>query len=295
MSRPIPVWRSLLFVPVTVPRFVETAHTRGADGCILDLEDAVAPGEKAHARTLVAGAAASIAARGLDVLVRINRPWRLAVRDVEHSVSPHVCALALPKVADAGHVRGLAEVVGEVERERGLEVGHTRLVVMVETVEALPEARAIAAAHPRVAGITLGGEDFSVSAGMTPQPDLLVGPSQEVLFAARAAGCLALGLIGSIAEFRDLDAFRVAVEMAAHLGFEGSFCIHPAQVPVLNEVFSPSPDVVARARALVAAYDRALAEGLGAIELDGRMIDVPVADRARAVVEMAERIAARGR
>ncbi len=292
-ARGLPLWRSLLFVPVTVPRFVESAPTRGADGCILDLEDAIAPGDKARARTLVADAAASIAGHGLDVLVRINRPWRLALRDVEAAVGPHVTALALPKVADAGHVRGLAEVVEEVERERGLAAGHTRLVAMIETVEALPHARAIAVAHPRVVAMTLGGEDFCASAGMEPDPELLKSPSLEVLFAARAAGITPLGLVGSIAEFRDLDAFRAGVVMARRLGFEGSFCIHPAQVPVLNEAFSPAPEAVERARAIVAAYDRALAEGSGAIELDGAMIDVPVAERARATVAMAERIAQR--
>ena len=111
--------------------------------------------------------------------------------------------------------------------------------------------------------------------------------------AARAAGRVPLGLVGSIAEFRDLDAFRAGVEAARRPGFEGSFCIHPAQVPIVNEAFSPTPAAIAEARAIVAAYDRALTDGKGAIELDGRMIDVPVAERARAVVALAERLAVR--
>src|ERR671937_1709529 len=113
------MWRSLLYVPVTSERFVAKAHTRGADAIILELEDAVAPSEKARARGLVAEAAASVSQGGADVLVRINRPWRLAVRDVEAAVGPGVRGLVLPKVDSAEHVLALAESAADVEQERG--------------------------------------------------------------------------------------------------------------------------------------------------------------------------------
>ena len=286
-----PVWRSMLFVPANVERFVQQAHTRNADAYILDLEDAVAPSEKANAREKVSDAAATIASNGCDVLVRINRPWRMAVRDMERAVGKNVTALVLPKVADASHLRATAEVVAELEREIGLPLGHTKLVPMIETVAALPESRAIAAADPRVAAIVLGGEDFSASAGISPEAEALHGPNQEVLMAAHASGCLGLGVVGSIAEFNDLGKFRSSVERARRLGAQGSFCIHPAQVAVLNEVFSPPPEVVSAAKALVGSYDKAIAEGSGAIVHEGKMIDVPVAERARELVARAERIA----
>src|SRR5919198_6192040 len=114
------MWRSLLYVPVTSERFVAKAHTRGADAIILELEDAVAPSEKERARALVPDAAARVAQNGAEVLVRINRPWRLAVRDVEAAVGPHVRGLVLPKVDSAEHVLAVAEVVADVERERGV-------------------------------------------------------------------------------------------------------------------------------------------------------------------------------
>src|SRR5690606_23467456 len=101
----LPLWRSILFVPANAPRFVEKAHERGADAIIIDLEDAVAPAEKANARALVPEVAAKVGRAGAGVLVRINRPWRLAVRDLEAAVSPAVAAIALPKTEDAGHVR----------------------------------------------------------------------------------------------------------------------------------------------------------------------------------------------
>jgi citrate lyase subunit beta/citryl-CoA lyase len=290
-GKELPLWRSMLFVPANVERFVNTAHTRGADAYILDLEDAIAPSEKESARKLAAAAASTIAAHRVDVLVRINRPWRLGLRDIEQSVGPDVCALVLPKVDDAEHVRAIAEVLDELERERGLTPGHTQLVPMIESAEALPRVVEIASAQDRVVAIVLGAEDFSASAGMAPDPDLLFGPNQQVLLAAHAAGCLPLGVVGSIAEFQDLDRYRQSVVTARRLGARGSFCIHPTQVAVLNEVFSPSPDAVQAARSLVDAYDQAWAEGLGAIVHEGKMIDVPVANRARAVLAAADQIA----
>src|SRR5919198_5441595 len=112
------MWRSLLYVPVTSERFVAKAHTRGADAIILELEDAVAPSQKKRARGLVQAAAATVSQGGADVLVRINRPWRLAVRDIEAAIGPNVRGLVLPKVDSAEHVLALAEVAASVEAEQ---------------------------------------------------------------------------------------------------------------------------------------------------------------------------------
>ena len=120
----LPVWRSLLFVPVTAKRFVDGAARRGADAIILDLEDSVAASEKERARAPVPEAAEIVSRGGADVVVRINRPLRLAVRDIETAVGPGVLALALPKVDSPEHVRLLAEIVDEVEAERGMALGH---------------------------------------------------------------------------------------------------------------------------------------------------------------------------
>lgn len=292
-ARQLPLWRSMLFVPANVARFVNAAHTRGADAYIIDLEDAVAPNQKNSARKLVASAASTIASHDVDVLVRINRPWRLAVRDIEESVSEEVTALVLPKADSPEHIRAVAETVDDLERERGLAAEHTQLVPMIESVAALPRCLEIAAAHSRVVGMVLGGEDFTASAGIEPDPDLLLGPNQHVLMAAQATGRLPLGIVGSIGQYQDLDKYRESVIGARRLGARGSFCIHPVQVPILNEVFSPSREEVEAARDLVFAYDRALADGRGAIVHNGKMVDVPVADRARAVLAAAEQIAAK--
>src|ERR1700761_6469326 len=133
MREDLPVWRSLMFVPVNVEKFVRTGADRGADGIILDLEDAVAPSQKDHARTLIAGAIPEVSRKGADVLVRVNRPWRMLVRDIEAAVIPGVNALVLTKVDSPEHVHACEEIVAELEAERGLPEGGMKFLVLVET------------------------------------------------------------------------------------------------------------------------------------------------------------------
>ncbi len=289
-----PVWRSLLYVPVNVDRFVDKAHTRGADGIILDLEDSVPPSEKEHARTLIDAAAKKVSRNGADVLVRINRPIELAVRDIEAAVSPRICALKLPKIESASHVRLIAELVGELEAARGITVGSTWLLPMVETADAFFTINDIAKAHPRVYTVLLGGEDFALDCGFVPDPEVFQYPKQQSIFAARAAGLTPMGLIGTVADYSDLDGFRAVVRHSAKFGFEGASCIHPANVPILNEEFSPNPEDVAYARKVIEADAAMAAAGRGSFEMDGKMIDIPIVIRAQRLIARADRIAARG-
>jgi citrate lyase subunit beta / citryl-CoA lyase len=289
----MPVWRSLLFVPVTARKFVDGAAARGADAIILDLEDSVTPAEKSRARTLLQEAAEIVSRGGADVLVRINRPLRLAIPDIEAAISPRVQALALPKVESANHLRLLAEAIDEIEAERGMAAGSTKLLAMVETADAFFEMPAIARAHSRVVAMTLGAEDFSLSVGMLPEAEGLFFPKQQMIIAARSAGILPLGFLGTVADFRDLAAFRGTVQRSRRLGFLGAACIHPSQIAILNEEYAPPADDVAHAERVVAAYEKATAQGVGAITVDGKMIDVPVVERAQALLERHRAIAAR--
>lgn len=279
-----PFWRSLLYVPVISSRFVDKAHTRGADAIQLDLEDSVPAGEKERARQLLPAAVDRLDGLGCDVVVRINRPWRLAVRDLEAAVRPGVRALALPKVGSAEHVRAVDEIIAELEQAAGIPVGATRIIAMVETTDGLFQMRDIAGACPRVMALNLGSEDFATSAGITPEPDLLAVPNQMTVYAARAAGILPLGLVSTVASYADEDAFREIARQSRRVGFVGASAIHPKQVTIINEEFSLSDAEVDRARRLVSAYDAALADGTGAIEFEGTMVDEPVAQRARALL-----------
>ncbi len=287
MRDDLPTWRSLLFVPVTAEKFVRTGADRGADGIILDLEDAVAPSQKERARTLIADAIPQVARKGGDVLVRVNRPWRLLVRDLEAAVIPGVAALMLTKVDSAEHVQAVAEIVAELEAERGLSAGGIKFVVLVETAAGFFRIEAIAKAHPRVVALSLGTEDFTADVGMLPDPEALFYPKQHTLFAARAAGILPMGFVGSIADFRDQEAFRVIVRRSKRLGFVGASAIHPLQVPVLNEEFGVTEAEVDRAQRMIDAYEGAFAQGIGAVQFEGAMIDVPVVERAKNVLRRA--------
>lgn len=289
----LPVWRSMLYVPVIVQRFVAGAADRGADAIILDLEDSVPPAEKARARMLLSEAVAAVGRRGADVLVRVNRPWRLLVPDVEAAAIAGVRALALPKVDTAEHVAAVAEILDELEAERGLPSGGIRLLPMIETAAAVFRVPAIAGSHPRVVAITVGAEDLALSAGMLPEAEGLFLPKQLAILAARAAGILPLGFLGTVADYGDAAAFRAVIRRSRRLGFAGAACIHPSQITILNEEFRPARDEVARAERLVAAYEAAAAAGQGAVAFEGRMIDAPVVERARQLLHTAAAVASR--
>ena len=291
-GRILPVWRSLFFVPVTSDKFVDTAHTRGADAIILDLEDSVALARKQEARERLAAAAEKVARGGTDILVRINRPWRHAIRDLEAAISPRIAGLLLSKVANAHHVQVISQIVGEIEAERGMSVGSTYLIVLVETAEAYPRMEEIANADPRVVAMSLGSEDFTASCGMVPDDDGLYVPKMQMLVLARGAGIIPLGFIGTIADYKDLDGMRRAAQRARKLGFMATTCIHPGQIAIVNEAYGPTVAEVDVARRVVAAAAKADTAGLGAVELDGKMVDQPVVDRARGVLERNEQIMA---
>jgi citrate lyase subunit beta / citryl-CoA lyase len=282
-------------VPAISDRFVDSALKQPADVLQIDLEDSVGPDRKDEARLRVAAIADRFAAAGREVTVRVNRPWRLLVRDLEATVRASVLAIALPKVPDASFVRQVAEVLDELERERGLHAGHTRIITMVEDAEGLAHLDAIAAAHPRVVGQIVGGEDLSVSLGSSVDDDAMYVPNVMNLRAARRAGVLPIGFIGSVADYRDVDAYRARIERARRLGFEGAFCIHPTQVLNCNNGFAPAAAEVDHARRMVDAFEQEVGAGRAAFEFEGRMVDLPVVDRARALLARHRAIEAKAR
>ena len=279
------VYRSLLFMPVNEERFLAKAHTRGADAIILDLEDSVALQEKPAARKLLPAAAERLAEKGVDVVARVNAPIRLCIPDLEEVVGPHVKGIWLPKCRSVDHVQMIAETIAELEAERGMEVGSTWMAARIETAQSFLRIGEIAAAHPRVRAVGLGGEDFSLSIGVEPSQDTLIYPKQQSIIAAHAAGVAPLGLVSSSADFSDLDTMRQVVRQSRRFGFIGASCIHPAVVPILNEGFRPTSDEVERAQHVSAAFYAAVKEGKASIQVDGKMVDYPVAYRADRVLE----------
>jgi citrate lyase subunit beta / citryl-CoA lyase len=293
MSRELPVWRSLLYVPVNVEKFVDKAHTRGADVIQLDLEDSVPPAEKANARKLVEKNAARVRRGGADVVVRINQPLALAVRDLEHSIGPDVNGIACTKIDSASHVRLLDELVSDLEEKRGMKAGHTRFITMIETADAFSRIDEIPRASPRVAAMNIGGEDFALDCAMQPDDDVLLHPKQRMIIAARAAGVMPLGFIGTVADFSDWERFRQMVRRSRRFGFDGAGCIHPGQVKIVNEEYTPGTEEVEYARKVIRMDEEAAAAGRGSFQIDGKMIDIPVVVRAQNLLKRYEVIKAR--
>jgi len=281
----LPHWRSLLYVPAAREKFIAKAHERGADAIILDLEDSIAPAEKPAARAALAGAVPRVSANGADVVVRLNRPLELAVQDIQAAVMPGVRALICTKIMGADHVKLLAELIESAEAARGMAIGQTGMVVLAEDAAGVLRAEEIARAHPRIVALGIGGEDLATDLGAEATPDALDLPKRLGVLAARAAGVLPLGFIGTVAGLSDLEGYRAMLRRSRAIGFACASCVHPSQVAIINEEYGASEEELARAKRMIAAFEVALGQGLGAVSFEGQMIDLPVVERARRIVK----------
>jgi citrate lyase subunit beta/citryl-CoA lyase len=277
------MFRSLLYVPASSERFVAKAHEREADVVILDLEDSVAPAQKDMARSALAAAVPSVTRNGARAFVRINSEEERYLPDAAAACRAGAFGLFVPKSRDPKRIQQLAARLDDVEREIGRKEG-VKLILMIEDPGAVFDARTIAAASPRVFGLCLGGEDFATETAAEPTPEVLRLPKLMVHMAAKAAGVHSFGLLRTVADYQDIAAIETAAHEARSFGFDGSTCVHPSAVAILNRVFSPSADELARATRMIEAFDASLAAGTGAFVFEGRMIDIPVVNRARAMI-----------
>lgn len=278
--------RSYLYVPGSSQKFLGRAHERGADAIIIDLEDAVAPPEKQRARDRLAETVPAVGRHGAKVFVRINAvATGLALDDAAAAARAGAFGLFIPKLHAADDLREIAAHLDKVEGG-----GRPPLVFvgLLEDAAAVLDARVIAAGSPRLFAIATGGEDVATDMGAEPTPEVLRMPKLMVHLAAKALKLRSLGLLRSVADYRDLDGVARAAREARAFGFDGATCVHPGLVPILNAAFSPHPEELARARAMVAAFEAARSAGSGAFVFEGRMVDEPVVARARALIAEAE-------
>jgi citrate lyase subunit beta/citryl-CoA lyase len=199
-----------------------------------------------------------------------------------------VSALVVTKVEGPDHLRLIDELVSRLEFKRGLPQGKIRLMGLIESPLALFHAREIAVASPRLISLSLGAEDYATAIGGRPTEDVLYVPKQTVIQAARSAGILSMGTIGTLANFRDLGAYRAMVRRSVAFGFAGASCIHPAQIPILNEEFSPSEEEIQHAQRIIDEDRIASEQGRGSFQINGQMIDVPVVRRAESLLRRAQ-------
>jgi citrate lyase subunit beta/citryl-CoA lyase len=281
--------RSLLFVPGHKTSMVAKAMASEADGVIIDLEDAVPADHKLAARGQLAELPDP---GGRDVFVRTNGPATdLLWGDITALAGARPAGLLLPKAELPEDVLRIDGALHVVEESAGLEPGSIDLLLSIESALGLRNAYEMAAASKRVVSLVFAsGEEGDLVADLgvlwSPAgPELLVARSQTVI-AARAAR-LDFPLDAVHMNIRNLDELRKEAEFAKRLGFTGKLCIHPAQVPVVNEVFTPSQEELAQQRRILEAFDKALAEGSAAVQLDGMMIDYANANRARRIRALA--------
>ncbi|MFN8522097.1 MAG: CoA ester lyase [Chloroflexota bacterium] len=272
----------MLFVPADRGRFYEKLRELHPDAVILDLEDAVAPSAKEAARSELARRLGTELISWLPVFVRLNRMGSSDFHaDVRAAVRPGLYGVLLPKAESAQDLREANMALAQAELRAGLPIGSVKLVPVVETVRGVLAVHEIVGAAPRVFGVGFGAEDFSLDLGVERSREGIesIYPRAQVALAARAAGVFAFD--GPWAIIDDQDGLRREAAEASQLGFSGKQAIHPSQIAPINAAFVPSPAAVSRATRVVALYEDALARGVGAVQIDGELIDVPMVERAR--------------
>jgi|GEM_PF-9007 len=287
-----PIRRSMLILPINNPRFVEKAYSRGADALMLDLEDSIPLAEKEAARKMIPSALPLVARGGVPIFIRINKHPELLAKDLQFSVCPGVTGICLPKVENAQEVRELERVVEKWENESGLRPGIILFDLLIESPLGTLNLFEISKASSRTQSLTLGPEDYCRELGVEPSVEgiELMHPFAQIVTVCKARGIKPLGLLGSIAEFRDLTKFEQYARRAKQMGGEGASCIHPDQVKILNQVFSPDPTKVENAYRVVAAFEEGLKRGTASVSVSGQMVDIPVYNRAKALLEQKQTI-----
>jgi citrate lyase subunit beta/citryl-CoA lyase len=292
----MPLNRSFLFAPGNVPRRVEKALTLEADAVILDLEDSVAVSDKPATRQAIAEAVTR--PRKRRCYVRVNAPsTEFCYRDLTDTLVKGVDGIVLPKVESAADLHAIDWLMASLERERGLEVGSVDLIPQIETAAGMQRIDRIFQARNlrpyrsawRVRRAAFGAADYGHELGLSPtldEPELADARARVVL-ASRAAG-LENPLDSPWFHFKETEAFQRALERSRRGGFQGRLCVHPDQIGPVNAAYSPSEQEIAGARRIVEAFRAAEARGEAAVQVDGQMVDYPVAFRAQSLLEAFE-------
>ena len=270
-------FRSLLYVPADNQKFISKAHQYGADAIILDLEDAVVPANKIAARESLINSVRQAGQSGAAVFVRINSDMETGIADAISAARTGAQGIYVPK-ASGINLKVLNENLGAYEGN------HQRtpltIVALIEDAKSLIDVEQIVR-QERVIGVAVGGEDLAMALGAQPDADVLKLPKQLVHFAAKANGVFSFGMFRSVANYSDLEAIKEGADEAKRYGFDGSSCVHPSAVPILNTAFQASDSDVLWAKQVVEEYSRSG----GSISFQGKMIDAPVYKRALRILQ----------
>lgn len=286
--------RSLLFVPGSEPRRLARARDAGADTLVFDLEDAVAPAAKAEARSLVAAALRDGGFGACEPAVRVNAPGTpYFAADLAAVVAAGAAAIVVPKAERPAEVARIADLLDGLERAHGRAPGSVRLLALVETAAGIADAFALGAATPRLAALCFGHADLARDlrlAAADAGRGVLHHARCALALAARGRGLAAIDCV--CLAVRDAEAVRADARLGLELGFAGKLCIHPHQVAIVNQVYTPTPAQIAHARRVVTAWRAAQRDGRGVLTLDGMMVDAPLVATEEQVLERARRAGA---
>lgn len=281
--------RSMLFVPGSNAAMVSNSFIYKSDSLMFDLEDSVAIAEKDTARILVAHALQHPLYREIETVVRVN-PLSSAYGhlDLQAVVRAGVDVVRMPKTDSADDVREMEEAIAAVERQCGREVGSTKMLAAIESAIGIINAPAIASASKRLIGIALGAEDYVRSLKTERSADgiELLYARCAILQAARAYGIMAFDTVFS--DVRNEEGFLREAALIKQLGFDGKSLINPNQINLLHNLFAPTLKEFEQAQKIIAAAEDAEKRGLGVVSLNGKMIDSPIIERARLVLQRAE-------
>ncbi len=283
--------RSLLYVPGDREAMLAKATGRGADGLILNLEDAVAPADKELARGNVVRALETLDFSAVEVIVRINPPdSATGYRDLLAIAPRRPAAILLPKVSSAEEVRFVAWTIERLQEADPAAGTPTQVMCMIESAAGVLAAPAIAVCHPRVAALIFGAADFCMEVGCAVAPDnpTRLHAANRIILAGRAAGIAAIDT-----PFMALDdpaGLAAAARLSRELGFDGKSAIHPAQIAAINAAFSPDAEQIAWARRVLALAPGGDPARLGAVVLDGQLIELPHLARAKRIIAVAEAV-----
>ena len=274
--------RSLLFIPGNSPVLLEEALHCPADALIPDLEDTVPLAEKENARTIVAGALPTFAYHSRTVIPRINSlDSGLAEPDLEAIVGPDIWGINIGKTEKPADMIRIDSILSRLERNRGIEVGTIKLIPLLESALALINAYPIAISSSRIVGLAFGAEDFTKDMGIE-RTDLgkeIEHPRYAISVAARAANIKSFDT--PLMNFENKDSLEHDIKKAISIGYSGKLAIHSSQVTLINQLFVPSEDQIQQAKQIIDAAEKAELEGKGSTSLDGKMIDVPIVERAK--------------
>ncbi len=283
--------RSRLYTPGSNPRLLAGVDVFGADCVLLDLEDSVPPQEKVAARILVKHLLAAVPFAE-EVWVRINPLESCGLEDLAEVLRGHPHGICLPKAECEGDVAQLAAELDRLEKEFGRPVGSTWIMSIIETARGVLGAAEVAAADPRVVIVAFGAEDYMRDIGAVRTSAALAYARAKIVAAAAAARAQSSDTV--YADAANMAGLIEEANQARELGFDGKGAINPRQIAPIHRAFSPAKDELSQAQAIVAAADAAEKQGLGAVAIDGKMVDKPVLDRARRVLKYAEKLARGG-